>query len=207
MKLVKSAGVLGIASIFQVIALLTRLKKYIRDDTWENLAAVISDTCLLVCSKDSSEVKRLTKKEVLDFTDSLEHILLYAYKQSTQQTGELEQMALELTEKQKAEKTELMTLQEMRRRELIYRAPELIYMEYSLNCLKMPVLEKKLTGATMLVMKVVSIGKPGVRKSKTIPININLNQFECLAAENKSKQEATSVPKWMTEEILIDWLR
>ena len=105
MKLVKSAGVLGIASIFQVIALLTRLKKYIREDTWENLAAVISDTCLLVCSKDSSEVKRLTKKEVLDFTDSLEHILLYAYKQSTQQTGELEQMALELTEKQKAEKT------------------------------------------------------------------------------------------------------
>lgn len=95
----------------------------------------------------------------------------------------------------------------MRRRELIYRAPELIYMEYALTCLKMPVLEKKLTGATMLVMKVVSIGKPGVRKSKTIPININLNQFECLAAENKSKQEATSVPKWMTEEILIDWLR
>lgn len=105
MKLVKSAGVLGIACIFQVIALLTKLKKYIREDTWENLAAVISDTCLLVCSKDSSEVKRLTKKEVLDFTDSLEHILLYAYKQSTQQTGELEQMALELTEKQKAEKT------------------------------------------------------------------------------------------------------
>ena len=34
-------------------------------------------------------------------------------------------------------------------------------MEFALRCLHMPVLEKKLAGATLLVMKVVQIGKPG----------------------------------------------
>jgi len=33
----------------------------------------------------------------------------------------------------------------------------------------MPVLEKKLAGATLLVMKVVSIGKPGAKKGKNLP--------------------------------------
>ena len=170
MRLVKAAGFLGVPKIIQVTALLNRLKKYIRNDTWESLGAVISDKCLLICSQDSSEVKKVTKKEILDFTDNLEHILLHAYKQSTQQTGEFEQIDQELTEKQKSEKAEFKILQEERRREFVYRTPELIYLEYALTCLKMPVLEKKLSGATMLVMKVVSVGKPGVRKSKNAPI-------------------------------------
>jgi hypothetical protein len=42
--------------------------------------------------------------------------------------------------------------------------PELIQLEFAIRCLQMPVLEKKLAGATMLVMKVVSVGKPGVKK-------------------------------------------
>ena len=48
-------------------------------------------------------------------------------------------------------------MEDARRRDFVYRVPELIQLEFAIRCLEMPVLEKKLTGATLLIMKVVSV--------------------------------------------------
>ena len=61
----------------------------------------------------------------------------------------------ELTEEQKVveetKKAELARLRDLKRRDYVYKVPELIVLEFSIRCLEMPVLEKKLTGATLLI--------------------------------------------------------
>ena len=52
---------------------------------------------------------------------------------------------------------ELANERDLRRRDFIYRVPELVQLEYAIHCLEIPVLEKKLAGATILIMKVVSV--------------------------------------------------
>ena len=69
------------------------------------------------------------------------------------------------------------------RRDFIYKAPELIVLEFSIRYLEMPVLEKKLAGATLLTQKVLSIGK------------------------SPSNLRGAVTRKWLTAETLIDWLR
>ena len=55
-------------------------------------------------------------------------------------------------------------------------------------CLQMPILEKKLMGATLLIMKVVQV---------------NSNNKEKLA----SGKPKSAMKKWLTAESLIEWLR
>ena len=74
------AGRLGLFQMTQMITLMTKLKRFVRADGWEGLAAALTDACYQSCTKDSIEVRNLSKKEVLDLTDSLERILLHAFK-------------------------------------------------------------------------------------------------------------------------------
>ena len=65
----------------------------------------------------------------------------------------------------------------------MYRVPELITLEFSIRYLQMPVLEKKLAGATLLISKVLSVNK------------------------SPSTLKGSVLKKWLTEETLIEWLR
>jgi len=49
---------------------------------------------------------------------------------------------------------------------MVFRVPELIHLNFSLKCLQMPVLEKKLTGGTLLIMKVIFV-RNMANKNKT----------------------------------------
>ena len=107
-RLVRAAGQLSITALVQVIGLLTRLRKFIRGDTWASLATTLSEVCQSVSLQDTAETKRLSKKEILDFTDNLERVLLHAYNASTKKSvgspiDEEMKADVELTEEQKAE--------------------------------------------------------------------------------------------------------
>ena len=62
-----------------VLKMIVRLKEFIREDSWQTLAAVLRDACSRVALQDSVEVKKLGKKDLMDFTDNLERVLLHAY--------------------------------------------------------------------------------------------------------------------------------
>lgn len=62
-----------------VLGMITRLKEFIRVDSWETLAKVLRHACSRKALLDSVEVKKLGKKDILDFTDNLERVLLHAY--------------------------------------------------------------------------------------------------------------------------------
>ena len=81
-------------------------------------------------------------------------------------------------------------MEDARRRDFVYRVPELIQLEFAIRCLEMPVLEKKLTGATLLIMKVVSVSakKGGANQAK-------------------SQGDDLKMKKWLTAEAMIEWLR
>ena len=61
----------------QVLALVTKLKKFIRPDTWPSLARMLQDVSQ--SHGVSDEALKLSKKELVDFTEDLEHVLLFAY--------------------------------------------------------------------------------------------------------------------------------
>ena len=46
--MVRAAGQMSMSALLQVIGLLTKLKQFIRSDTWESLAAALTEVCLEV---------------------------------------------------------------------------------------------------------------------------------------------------------------
>ena len=61
----------------------------------------------------------------------------------------------QLKEAEERKKLKETNERDQRRRDYIYRVPEIILLEFAIRCLEMPVLEKKLTGATILQLKIV----------------------------------------------------
>lgn len=75
--MVASAAELGISTFTSVLALITQLKKFIRADSWIKLAKMLQESSQRLGLSD--EALKMSKKEIVDFTDSLERVLLYAF--------------------------------------------------------------------------------------------------------------------------------
>ena len=78
MKLIRAAGKISITTLTQTILIISRLKKFVKADTWEQLATVLRDVSQTL-SLDEEANKHLSRKDILEFTENLERILLHAH--------------------------------------------------------------------------------------------------------------------------------
>lgn len=77
--------------------------------------------------------RKATKKDLLDLVEKLELLLLFTYKQSNKE-GLVDSA-------------------------FVYQMPEVIHLNFALRFLQLHVLEKKMIGGTMLIMKVLQVKK------------------------------------------------
>ena len=75
-----TAGALGFQSLIKALDLIAKLKKFVRPDVWTKLSNDLKVTCQDTCAKNMTYVSKASKKEIGDFTDTLERILITAYK-------------------------------------------------------------------------------------------------------------------------------
>ena len=113
----------------------------------------MAETCLQYSQAVDDSFRKVTKKDVTDIVERLEQILSFGFKIAEQADPEF-----------------------------IHRVPELVHLNLSLRCLQLPVLEKKLIGGTLLIMKVLQVKKT----------------MEALAA--------VAPQKWLNQERLVEWI-
>ena len=78
--MIEAAANLSVTSTVHVLGLVTRLKDFIRTDSMIELSERLREACLKVSlQEDSAEAKKLGKKDIIDFTENLERVLLNAY--------------------------------------------------------------------------------------------------------------------------------
>ena len=79
-RLIEAAADLSVTATVQVLGLVTRLKDFIRTDSMIELSDRLREACLKVSlQEDGAEAKKLGKKDIIDFTDNLERVLMAAY--------------------------------------------------------------------------------------------------------------------------------
>jgi len=83
-----------------------------------------------VLTSQDEAFRKVSKKELTDLVEKLELLFVFANKN-------------------------LMGLPDPQ----IYRVAELVHLNFALRCLQLPVLEKKLIGGTLLIMKVLQVKK------------------------------------------------